>query len=82
MLSLPNIPGRYEVGASTFALPLRSPTIIGSAKLRVPGADGLRPALPLEEVAFTAYYPAETSGRDGSNSLRRGVNWLLRYVVY
>jgi platelet-activating factor acetylhydrolase len=81
MLSLPNITGHYEVGATTFALPLRSPEVIGSAKLRVPGTDELRPALLLEEVAFTAFYPAETSGSDSFSKLRRGVDWLVRYVI-
>jgi platelet-activating factor acetylhydrolase len=80
MLSLPNIAGRYEVGATTFALQLRSASVIGSAKLREQGTEELKPALTLEEVAFTAFYPAETSGKDGVRDLRKGIDWLGRPV--
>jgi platelet-activating factor acetylhydrolase len=77
MLSFPTITGPYKVGATTFSLPLRSPSIIGSAKLRH-GKEGLRPALALEEVVFTAFYPADTSESNGSENLSKGIDWLHR----
>jgi platelet-activating factor acetylhydrolase len=77
MLSFPKIVGPFKVGATTFTLPLRSSSVIGSAKLPH-DKEGLRPALALEEVAFTAFYPADTSGT-GSKQSRNGLDWLIRY---
>jgi platelet-activating factor acetylhydrolase len=81
MLSFPSIAGPYKVGATTFLLPLRSPSVIGSAKLRH-AKDGLMPALPLEEVVFTAFYPADTteSSTSGSKRMSKGIDWLSKYV--
>ena len=80
MLSLPDFAGPYKVGATTFSLPLQSPSVIGSAKLRH-GKEGLRPALSLEEVAFTAFYPADISGSTGLKTSSMGLDWLIRCVV-
>ena len=82
MLSFPDIVGPYEVGATTFALPLRSPSVIGSAKLRHGTEEGLRPALKLEEVAFTAFYPADTSENTGFQKSSKGIDWLVRSVEH
>ena len=79
MLSLPDIASPYKVGATTFSLPLRSPSVIGSAKLR-DGMKELKPALLLEEIVFTAFYPADTSGRTVSHKLNKGLDWLVRSV--
>jgi platelet-activating factor acetylhydrolase len=79
MLSFPSIAGPYKVGATTFLLPLRSLSVIGSAKLRH-GEDGLKPALPLEEVVFTAFYPADTPESNGSKQTSKGIDWLSKYV--
>ena len=78
MLSFPSIAGPYKVGATTFSLPLRSRSVIGSAKLRH-GKDGLRPALPLEEVVFTAFYPAAPENSSYKQT-SKGIDWLCKYV--
>ncbi|KAF9268144.1 hypothetical protein L218DRAFT_892916 [Marasmius fiardii PR-910] len=62
-------PKGYPVGATTFRAPLIAATRIGSVKLKGSEDKGL----PLEEVAFTAYYPAQVD----SNS-RRGLDWITR----
>ncbi|KAH6915134.1 platelet-activating factor acetylhydrolase, isoform II-domain-containing protein [Coprinopsis sp. MPI-PUGE-AT-0042] len=79
MLFLPSIQGRFPVGITTFVAPVKSPRPIGNVKLRKPHKT--RPshhnsALYLEEVAFTAYYPADTS----SKPTKQGVDWLIRPV--
>lgn len=82
MFTLPEAPGRYPVGATTFAVPINttneSSRIIGRAKLK-PSSGGQpdTPALKLEEVAFTAYYPADT---DTHVKLQKGVHWIPRCV--
>ena len=80
MFTLPETPGKYPVGATTFAVPVKTKDeaarIIGRAKLRSPGGGG-EPALKLEEVVFTAYYPAETIEHTKSN---KSVHWVPRYV--
>lgn len=71
---LPNPGGRFPVGATTFKLAVpRCP--LSSAKVRS-ASSGLKDALVLEEVAFTAYYPADVSLK----GTPRGLNWLLRFV--
>ncbi|KAG5633990.1 hypothetical protein H0H81_004006, partial [Sphagnurus paluster] len=72
MLFLSDVPGRFPVGATTFLTRARSPHIVGSLKL---SKNVLEPALKLEEVAFTAYYPADTS-----RPTRKGLDWLIRPV--
>lgn len=79
MLSLPPIHGPFPVGVTTFVTPVKPVTRVGRAKLKTPRT--LRPdltnhafhALQLEEIAFTAYYPADTS----SNPCK-GFDWLFR----
>ncbi|KAJ8523539.1 hypothetical protein ONZ45_g110 [Pleurotus djamor] len=62
------LPGPYgEIGATTFAVPIRPTQVLGKAKL------GQKPALHLEEVAFTAYYPTKPAERSPA-----GIHWLLR----
>lgn len=73
MPSLPAIHGKYPVGATDFTVPLHSTTYIGKAKLK--HGETVRPALALEEVAFTAFYPARTS-KDKAPPL----DWLVRCV--
>ncbi|PPQ65961.1 hypothetical protein CVT26_010723 [Gymnopilus dilepis] len=73
---LPDTNGHFPVGVTTFVTPVRPAKPIGSAKLRRAGStDESQDALYLEEVAFTAYYPA-----DISTASRKGVPWLLRPV--
>jgi platelet-activating factor acetylhydrolase len=77
MFFLPAIQGRFPVGITTFVTPVKSPQPIGNVKLRKPHT--ARPshknsALFLEEVAFTAYYPADVS----SKTVKHGVDWLIR----
>jgi platelet-activating factor acetylhydrolase len=80
MLTLPEVSGKYPVGATTFAIPIttkdEASRTIGRAKLR-PSSGGQpdAPALKLEEVAFTAYYPADTSS---GRKLQKGVHWVQR----
>lgn len=68
MLFLPLSDG-LQVGATTFAAPVRQALTIGSAKLR--GSDS--PALKLEEIVFTAFYPAQVT-----RNQRKGLDWLIR----
>lgn len=76
-LFLPDTNGRFPVGVTTFATPVRPARAIGSVKLKnVQSKDKPKNALYLEEVAFTAYYPADIN----ANS-RKGAPWLLRYAT-
>ncbi|KAK0468154.1 platelet-activating factor acetylhydrolase, isoform II-domain-containing protein [Desarmillaria tabescens] len=68
---LPDCHGLYAVGATTFVTPVRPSRIYGTAKL----PNG-QPALCLDEVAFTAYYPSNRD--DKSWKSRRGIDWLNR----
>ncbi|KAK0473074.1 platelet-activating factor acetylhydrolase, isoform II-domain-containing protein [Armillaria novae-zelandiae] len=63
--------GPYPVGATTFVTPVRPSRIYGSARL----PNG-QPALVLDEVAFTVYYPANMA--DKSWTSRIGIDWLNR----
>lgn len=72
MLFLPEIPGRFRVGATTFVTPVRPARTVGSAKILNLVSHVREPALHLEEVAFTAYYPADINGR------QKGLNWVIR----
>ncbi|CAA7260046.1 unnamed protein product [Cyclocybe aegerita] len=77
-LFLPRIQGRFSVGVTTFVTPVRPPQSIGTAKLkRSAGKKQEQPshALFLEEVAFTAYYPADVSAAS-----KKGVPWFLRPI--
>ena len=72
---LPNPRGRFPVGATTFKLAVsRCP--LSSVKVRSGTSSELKHALVLEEVAFTAYYPADVPLK----STPRGLGWLLRFV--
>ena len=85
VFTLYDVHGPYPVGATTFAIPLDEFTnpedrILGEAKLKT-SASGRpnEPALKFEEVAFTAFYPADVHG-DGKKKLRRGMGWIPRYA--
>lgn len=73
---LPSPPGRFPVGATTFKLAVpKCP--FSSAKVRSASSE-LKDALVLEEVAFTAFYPADV--QVPLKSTPRGLDWLLRFV--
>ncbi|KAL4076150.1 platelet-activating factor acetylhydrolase [Scleroderma citrinum] len=73
MLFLQKAGGRFPVGATTFKLPV--PRILFSrAKVAAGKSDGLKPALLLQEVVFTAYYPAALP----HGNVSYGIDWLLR----
>ncbi|KAI9507512.1 platelet-activating factor acetylhydrolase, isoform II-domain-containing protein [Russula earlei] len=69
--------GPYPVGATTFILPVRPAKVIGTAGVRTESGE-IAPALRLEEVSFTAYYPASHS-TTGERS--RWLDWLPRYAL-
>jgi platelet-activating factor acetylhydrolase len=79
MLFLPAIQGRYAVGVTTFVTPVHPPRPIGSVKLRNGSGNSnkgeSKPALLLEEVAYTAYYPADVSVKS-----KKGVDWFIRFA--
>ncbi|KAF9464383.1 platelet-activating factor acetylhydrolase [Collybia nuda] len=77
MLFLPEIPGRFPVGATTFVTPVRPARSVGSASILNSLSNTPEPALYLEEVAFTAYYPADTRV-NGTQKIQHGLNWVLR----
>jgi platelet-activating factor acetylhydrolase len=79
MFFLPEIPGRFRVGATTFVTPVRAARSVGSAKLRGSNSKVSEPALYLEEVAFTAYYPADINGRQKT---QKGLDWVIRCVLF
>ncbi len=67
-LSLPQCSdNKYPVGSTTFATPVQPSVTFGNATLND------QPALVLDEVAFTAYYPADVTAGPS-----KGVDWLLR----
>jgi hypothetical protein len=80
MLSLPEFHGRFPVGATTFKLPV-STKVLGTAKIHRHGhsdsGPSVKPALQLDEVVFTAYYPAQVEG----SNMKKGLDWLLRSVL-
>jgi hypothetical protein len=80
MLSLPEFHGRFPVGATTFKFPVCT-KVLGTAKIHRHGHsdDGpsVKPALQLDEVVFTAYYPAHVKG----SNIKKGMDWLLRSVL-
>lgn len=77
-LFLPAITGRYAVGVTTFVTPVHPPRDIGTAKIKEKGKEP-RPALRLEEVAYTAYYPADVSSEEAK--ARKGVDWFIRCAL-
>jgi platelet-activating factor acetylhydrolase len=72
MLFLPSPKGPFSVGATHFRLPVSPPQTYGTAQIRNRSTGKLEPALVLEEMAFTAYYPAEVKG------IKKGIDWLQR----
>ena len=86
MFTLPNIPGRYEVGCTTFAGTLSEQVIVGSSRYKashIPGRVANAPTLPMKQIAFTTYYPANIGlSHNGKSSVppRKKVPWLSGYV--
>jgi len=83
MFSLPDVPGKFPVGATKFALPLNDPQVVGKAKLaKSSGNTPHEPALLLEEVVFTAFYPADinSTSADGTppEKLKKSLSWVPR----
>lgn len=79
MLFLPAIQGRYSVGVTTLVTPVQRPRPIGNAKVKRTagkGGEGVEPALFLEEVAYTVYYPADVSSKGAKE--KKGVSWFVR----
>jgi platelet-activating factor acetylhydrolase len=79
MLFLSEIQGPFAVGAVTFVTPVQPSRIISAAKLKRRDSTSelpAEPALCLQEVAFTAYYPAKIS----SETPNKGIPWLTRLV--
>jgi hypothetical protein len=76
---LENPTGPYAVGATTFSLPVKPTRVFGTATVRSQ-TGGLAPALQLEEVCFTVYYPvSRTVAESGS---KKWFNWFPRYVLH
>lgn len=74
MPMLDNLAGPYAVGAATFVLPVRPARVIGSAAVRTDTGQTI-PALRLEEVSFTAYYPVSPTT---TKSRWDWLNWFPR----
>lgn len=89
MFTLPETHGPYPVGCTTFAVPISGAdgagNVIGDTKLKASlGAnegDSGKPALKLEEVAFTAFYPADISATRPGNGTET-LQWVPRCVFY
>ena len=77
--TLPSFPGTYPVGTAAFAVPIAvgddAARVVGSAKLKGTST----PALKLEEVCFTAFYPADVAVKD--RAATPAVSWMPRCVV-
>ncbi|KAG8932093.1 hypothetical protein FRC01_000278 [Tulasnella sp. 417] len=71
-MRLPKPLGRYPVGFSEYTFQVSTPRVIGKARLQ----DGETPALRLDEVCFSTFYPTE----DKHQKARPGVGWLPRPV--
>ena len=74
---LENPDGPYAVGAATFVSPVRPTLVIGGAALRTETGQTV-PALRLEEVSFTAYYPVSPTVPKSRWHL---LNWFPRYML-
>ncbi|KAH9173299.1 platelet-activating factor acetylhydrolase [Lactarius sanguifluus] len=71
---LENPTGPYAVGAVTFTLPVRPTRVIGGAAVRTETGEVV-PALRLEEVSFTVYYPVSPTATE---SRWNWLNWFPR----
>lgn len=71
--------GPYSVGATTFSLPVRPVRNIGRARVQRESGDGTEPALQLQDVVFTAFYPTDPT-ICSQNKYTKGLHWLIRYV--
>jgi platelet-activating factor acetylhydrolase len=74
---LENPAGPYAVGAATFVLPVRPALVVGGAAIRTETGQKV-PALRLEEVSFTAYYPVSPTI---PKSRWPWLNWFPRYIL-
>ncbi|EPQ52569.1 hypothetical protein GLOTRDRAFT_79681 [Gloeophyllum trabeum ATCC 11539] len=97
MPHLPEPKGPYAVGATTFLRPIRPSLALGTSKVKKPkhsnepAHDELEHTLQLEEVAFTAFYPADLDGNGHSHQRSswfgrgykgpsKGVDWVIKPV--
>ncbi|KAG8714598.1 hypothetical protein FRC11_007850 [Ceratobasidium sp. 423] len=67
-MRLPDYKGRFPVSVATFKKPIRPSYVYSNARLNG------KPALKLEEIAYTVYYPTSGDRTHGG----RGVHWLPR----
>ncbi|KAI0249989.1 platelet-activating factor acetylhydrolase [Lactifluus subvellereus] len=72
---LENPAGPYPVGATTFTLPVRPTRVFGTAAVRTETGQ-IAPALRLEEVSFTAYYPV--SRTTAESRWKKWLDWFPR----
>ena len=81
VFTLPYVVGQYAVGVTTFAIPISAVDdtvrVIGNAKLKASAGLAGTPALSLEEVSFTAYYPADTDENSSTSTIR----WFPEYAT-
>ncbi|KAI0265829.1 platelet-activating factor acetylhydrolase, isoform II-domain-containing protein [Gloeopeniophorella convolvens] len=71
---LENPAGPHTVGATTFALPVRPTRVVGTAAVRAETGQ-TAPALQLEEVSFTVYYPVSPNV---AKSHKKWLHWFPR----
>jgi platelet-activating factor acetylhydrolase len=76
--------GPHPVGATTFAITVNvcnpQERILSDAKVKATAAGRpAEPALKLEEVAFTAFYPAKIDV-SGKRPPGKGLQWIPRYA--
>ncbi|KAI0700785.1 platelet-activating factor acetylhydrolase [Cytidiella melzeri] len=81
VLFLPQTQGPFPVGATTFAISINlanpDDRVVGNAKVRGTAAGHAdKPALELEEIVFTAFYPANLDG----GRTKKGLSWVPRPV--
>ncbi|KZT23093.1 hypothetical protein NEOLEDRAFT_1070031 [Neolentinus lepideus HHB14362 ss-1] len=91
----PEPKGPYTVGATTFLRPIKPSLALGTSKVKKPkhshgqadsNKEELEHTLQFEEVAFTAFYPANIEANDSRRSWFRrgysgpskGVDWVIK----
>lgn len=85
--TLAEVTGNYPVGTTTLAVPVQvaedEARIIGSALLKsTDGAGNTTPALKLQEVAFTVFYPADLNDITYVRNLPRTAGWTPECVEH
>jgi hypothetical protein len=69
-MSIPRIPGPYQVGLTYCKVPIGGKKTYGTAKFK----SSAKPAFVSEEIAFQVFYPCDNS----SNQVSFGPKWLDR----